>query len=79
MQYLFRGGNEAVQTTFELDVLTTEYQEDSGALTGEIARAGSIRPVGVNCLNRGRLHFRMANVGYPIDRKKAGEQRMFAT
>ncbi|KAI8794088.1 nephrocystin-4 isoform X1 [Biomphalaria glabrata] len=70
LKYLFRGGNEAVQTTFELDVLATEYQEDSGALTGEMVRGGSIRPVGVNCLNRGRLHFRMANIGYNVDKKK---------
>ncbi|CAL1543175.1 unnamed protein product [Lymnaea stagnalis] len=70
LKYLFRGGNEAVQTTFELDVLATEYQEDSGALTGDMIRGGSIRPVGVNCLNRGRLHFRMANIGYVVDKKK---------
>ncbi|KAH9490048.1 Nephrocystin-4 [Bulinus truncatus] len=70
LKYLFRGGNEAVQTTFELDILATEYQEDSGALTGEMVRGGSVRPVGVNCLNRGRLHFRMANIGYFVDKKK---------
>ncbi|XP_005100301.1 nephrocystin-4 isoform X2 [Aplysia californica] len=73
LKYLFRGGNEAVQTTFELDVLTTEYQEDSSALTGDVTRGGSVRPVGVNCVNRGRLHFRLANIGYPVDRRKTGD------
>ena len=70
-QYLFRGGNEAVQTTFELDVMTTEYSEESGAMTGDMTRGGSVRPVGVGVSNCGRLHFRLANVGYPVDRRKA--------
>ncbi|GFO41876.1 nephrocystin-4, partial [Plakobranchus ocellatus] len=70
LKYLFRGGNEAVQTTFELDVVTSEYQEDSGALTGDVTRGGSIHPVGVNCINRGRLHFRLANIGYPVSKRK---------
>lgn len=69
---MFRGGNEAVQTTFELDVMATEYQEDSAALTGELARAGSVRPVGANGLHKGRLHFRLANIGYPVSKRKQG-------
>ncbi|XP_077998235.1 nephrocystin-4-like [Glandiceps talaboti] len=69
LKHLLRNGREAVQVTNELDVITTEYSEDSPALTGDLTRGGSVRPVGVTTILKGRLHLRMANVGYPIETK----------
>lgn len=45
-----------MQVTFELDVIATEHEE--------IAHEGpQVKPVDVTNILRGRLHFRMANVG----------------
>ena len=35
-QHLLRCGREAVQVTHELDIITTEYGEDSKAMTGDL-------------------------------------------
>ncbi|XP_070560469.1 nephrocystin-4-like isoform X2 [Ptychodera flava] len=69
LKNLLRNGRDAVQVTQELDVITTEYTEDSPALTGDMTRGGSVRPVGVTTILKGRLHLRMANIGYPMDMK----------
>ena len=75
-QYLFRGGNEAVQTTFELDVVGHDLA-DTDALTGDVARGGSVRPVGSLPQAKGRLHFRLANIGYAVDRRKAAGECVY--
>ena len=59
---------EAVQTTFELDVVQTEYQEDPNLAHSE-AGAGGIRPANVQINVRGKLHLRLANIGHPADPK----------
>jgi nephrocystin-4 len=59
---------EAVQTTFELDVISTEYQEDPNLAHGE-AGAGGVRPANVQSVVRGKLHLRLANIGHPTDPK----------
>lgn len=69
-QCLLRRGYEAVQTTYELDVVLMEYEDDlTSNMTGDLHRGGSVRPVGVNTLVKGRLHLRMANVGHLPDMK----------
>ncbi|KAL4221030.1 Nephrocystin-4 [Mactra antiquata] len=68
LKYLCRCGMEAVQTTFELDVISTEYQEDPNLSHGE-SGAGGVRPANVQSVVRGKLHLRLANVGHPVDPK----------
>lgn len=68
LKYLCRTGMEAVQTTFELDVISTEYQEDPNLAHGE-SGAGGVRPANVQSTVRGKLHLRLANVGHPADPK----------
>ena len=69
-QHLCRQGREAVQVTYELDVVYTEYVEHETPLqAGDMTRDGAIRPVDVNTVLKGRLHLRMANVGHPADPK----------
>ena len=70
LQHLCRQGREAIQVTYELDVVSTEYQEQdsSPAIAGMPLDAVSTQlPVDVNSLIKGRLHLRLANVGHPPD------------
>ena len=54
--------------TYELDVISTEYIEhENTVLAGDLSRDGSVRPVDVSTLLKGRLHLRMANVGHQAD------------
>ncbi|XP_046554926.1 LOW QUALITY PROTEIN: nephrocystin-4-like [Haliotis rubra] len=71
LKYLCRNGNEAVQTTFELDVVTSEYHEDtmSGDNKHSEVRAASVKP-----LRRGKLHLRMANIGHQGEVKRIGHR-----
>ncbi|XP_071109623.1 nephrocystin-4-like isoform X1 [Haliotis cracherodii] len=67
LKYLCRNGNEAVQTTFELDVVTSEYHEDTAS--SDNMRAASVKP-----LRRGKLHLRMANIGHQGEVKRVGHR-----
>ncbi|XP_013402548.1 nephrocystin-4 isoform X2 [Lingula anatina] len=69
LSHLCRQGRDALQVTYELDVMITEYSEDQGDTGGEGAQGTSVRPVGVNTSLKGRLHLRLANVGHPADKK----------
>ena len=60
---------EAVQTTFELEVISTEYPEDPNLAHGEAGQAGGVRPANVQSCLRGKLHLRIANIGHPVDPK----------
>ena len=68
-QYLCRAGMEAVQTTFELEVISTEYPEDPNLSRGEAGQAGGVKPANVHSCLRGKLHLRIANIGHPVDPK----------
>ena len=73
-QYLCRGGNEAVQATFELDVVRVDQSEDGSGLTGDLQRGGSVRAVSTQHKSCGKLHLRIANIGHTVESKKvAGE------
>ncbi|XP_069120570.1 nephrocystin-4-like isoform X2 [Argopecten irradians] len=69
LKYLCRCGSEAVQTTFELDVITTEYENDPNLVSSNINQAGGIQPMGVKTSLKGKLHLRMANIGQKTDPK----------
>ncbi|KAJ8319810.1 hypothetical protein KUTeg_001397 [Tegillarca granosa] len=70
LKYLCRCGHEAVQTTFELDVINMEYHDDVSIVDSGI-QPGNVQPIGVTTINRGKLHFRMANIGHLVDPKLA--------
>ncbi|CAH1775289.1 unnamed protein product [Owenia fusiformis] len=79
---LCRQGREAVQVTYELDVVATEYSEtDQEPMMTDPNAGAAVRPVGVQALMKGRLHLRMANVGYEADRKArtTGSIQIFGT
>lgn len=66
LKYLCRNGHEAVQSTFELDVMKTEYKE----MPNRVMDSGnSAQYPGYKTWLNGKLHFRMANVGYVVDHK----------
>ncbi|KAL8622709.1 hypothetical protein ACOMHN_009343 [Nucella lapillus] len=73
MKYLCRGGQEAVQATFELDVVSSPQGEDGGGMTGDVQRGGSVRPVSTQRSSCGKIHLRIANVGHTVDNKNIAE------
>lgn len=66
LKFLCRNGHEAVQSTFELDVMKTEYEEASTKVMGSDPLA---QHPGYKTWLNGKLHFRMANVGYMVDHR----------
>ncbi|XP_021379713.1 nephrocystin-4-like isoform X2 [Mizuhopecten yessoensis] len=69
LKYLCRCGSEAVQTTFELDVITTEYENDPNIVNSNINQVGGLQAFGVKTYVKGKLHLRMANIGQKTDPK----------
>ena len=69
-QHLCRQGLEAIQLTYELDVLINEYCHDESMLpSGGMRRDGTFCPPEAKPLLKGRLHLRMANIGYSSEGK----------
>ncbi|KAK3594431.1 hypothetical protein CHS0354_000253 [Potamilus streckersoni] len=68
LKYLCRNGYEAVQTTFELDVIATEY-DNPDLHQGDVGAAVGVRPTNDQTTLKGKLHLQMANVGHPVDPK----------
>ncbi|XP_043854059.1 nephrocystin-4 isoform X2 [Dromiciops gliroides] len=69
MEHILRQGQAAVQVSHELDVVTTEYEQDTMVVSGDITRPGTVKPIGVHTLVRGRLHLTLANVGHVSEQK----------
>ncbi|XP_071945028.1 nephrocystin-4-like [Antedon mediterranea] len=70
LKHLLRCGRESVQVSHEVDIITTEYSDDSPPMTGDLTRGGSVRAIGVQTILKGRLHLRLANVGHMPDTKR---------
>ena len=66
LRYLCRSGHEAVQSTFELDVIMMEY-DDPSLMAGTQGQPS--QSMGIHTAMQGKLHFRMANVGHYGDPK----------
>ncbi|KAK7093407.1 nephrocystin-4-like isoform X1 [Littorina saxatilis] len=79
MKFLCRGGNAAVQATFELDVVNSDQTDDGSGLTGDLQRGGSVRPVSTQHKSCGKLHLRIANVGHTVENKKIAEIQPLAS
>lgn len=62
-QPLLRQGRPAVRTLHELEVATTEYEQDAVAAGRDTLWHGVVRPVDVRVAVRGHLHLCLANVG----------------
>ncbi|XP_015192646.2 nephrocystin-4 isoform X1 [Lepisosteus oculatus] len=69
LKHLLRQGRPAVQVMHELEVITTDYFQDSMALSSNISQHGSIKPVEVSTVVRGRLHLRLGNIGHHVNLK----------
>ncbi|XP_018081599.1 nephrocystin-4-like isoform X2 [Xenopus laevis] len=69
MKHLLRQGRTAVQVSHELEVITTEYEQDLMVMSGDTAKQGTAKPIGVHTIIKGRLHMRMGNVGRPPEKK----------
>ncbi|XP_069804514.1 nephrocystin-4 [Dendropsophus ebraccatus] len=69
MKHLLRQGRTAVQVSHELEVITTEYEQETMAVSGDVSKQGAIKPIGVHTVIRGRLHLRMGNVGRVCDQR----------
>ncbi|KAM4703137.1 nephrocystin-4 [Rhinophrynus dorsalis] len=63
IKHLLRQGRTAVQVAHELEVITTEYEQDIMVMSGDIAKEGTVKPIGVHTVIKGRLHLRMGNCG----------------
>ncbi|XP_053308390.1 nephrocystin-4 [Spea bombifrons] len=68
MKHLLRQGRPAVQVSHELEVITTEYEQDM-VMTGDLTKQGTAKPIGVHTIIKGRLHLRMGNVGRLSEQK----------
>ncbi|XP_005404169.1 PREDICTED: nephrocystin-4 isoform X3 [Chinchilla lanigera] len=66
---LLRQGRPAVQVLHELEVVATEYEQDTVVVSGDLAASGSVKPVGVHTVVKGRLHLTLANVGHVCERR----------
>uniref|UniRef100_A0A8D2AG70 Nephrocystin 4 n=1 Tax=Sciurus vulgaris TaxID=55149 RepID=A0A8D2AG70_SCIVU len=72
MKHLLRQGRPAVQVSHELEVVVTEYEQDMSVVSGDVTRFGSIKPIGVHTVVKGRLHLTLANVGHTCERTVRG-------
>ncbi|XP_073417892.1 nephrocystin-4 isoform X1 [Dendrobates tinctorius] len=69
MKHLLRQGRTAVQVSHELEVITTEYEQETMAMSGDITKQGVVKPIGVHTVIKGRLHLRMGNIGRVADQR----------
>ncbi|XP_074831222.1 nephrocystin-4 isoform X5 [Natator depressus] len=69
LKHLLRQGRTAVQVHHELEVMTTEYEQDTTVMSGDILRHGTVKPIGVYVVVKGRLHLSLANVGHLCEQR----------
>ncbi|XP_075849533.1 nephrocystin-4 [Microcebus murinus] len=69
MKHLLRQGRPAVQISQELEVVRTEYEWDTMAVSGDVTGFGSVKPIGVRSVVKGRLYLTLANVGHLREQK----------
>uniref|UniRef100_A0A8D0GT26 Nephrocystin 4 n=1 Tax=Sphenodon punctatus TaxID=8508 RepID=A0A8D0GT26_SPHPU len=69
LKHLLRQGRAAVQVHHELEVITTEYEQDATVMSGEVLRHGTVKPIGVHAIVKGRLHLSLANVGHLCEQR----------
>ncbi|KAI1892585.1 hypothetical protein AGOR_G00135100 [Albula goreensis] len=67
LKHVLRQGRPAVQITHELEVITTEYLQDTMAVSGNLPGRNAIAPINAFTTVKGRLHLRLGNIGHPAD------------
>ncbi|XP_031235501.1 nephrocystin-4 isoform X4 [Mastomys coucha] len=72
MKHLLRQGRPAIQVSHELEVVATEYEQEMMAVSGDVAGFGSVKPIGVHTVVKGRLHLTLANVGHACEPRARG-------
>ncbi|XP_073878202.1 nephrocystin-4 isoform X10 [Macaca fascicularis] len=72
MKHLLRQGRPAVQASHELEVVATEYEQDTMVVSGDVLGFGRVKPIGVHSVVKGRLHLTLANVGHLCEQKVRG-------
>lgn len=61
---MLRQGRAAVQATYELEVINTEYVSEEAVVTGgDLTGRKGVTPINVLTVVKGKLHMRMGNVG----------------
>ncbi|XP_017650903.1 nephrocystin-4 isoform X3 [Nannospalax galili] len=76
MKHLLRQGRPAVQISHELDVVATEYEQETIAVSGDLAGFGSVKPIGVHTVVKGQLHLTLANVGHVCESRARGSSSL---
>ena len=66
LKELLRQGKEAVQCTHELDILSTEYDDDTVTNSANALREGVPYSCDSHIKLQGFLHVRVANIGSPV-------------
>ncbi|XP_062315701.1 nephrocystin-4-like isoform X2 [Osmerus eperlanus] len=67
LKHMLRQGRAAVQATYELEVINTEYISEEAVVTGgDLTRRKGVTPINVLTVVKGKLHMRMGNVGCPV-------------
>ncbi|XP_035163395.3 nephrocystin-4 isoform X4 [Callithrix jacchus] len=69
MKHLLRQGRPAVQASHELEVVATEYEQDTVVVSGDVLGFGRVKPIGVHSVVKGRLYLTLANVGHLCEQK----------
>nr|XP_045005967.1 nephrocystin-4 isoform X3 [Jaculus jaculus] len=76
MKHLLRQGRPAVQVSHELEVVATEYEQETAVMSGDVTGFGSVKPIGVHTVVKGRLHLTLANVGHTCEQKARGSRSL---
>uniref|UniRef100_A0A2K5DZD4 Nephrocystin 4 n=1 Tax=Aotus nancymaae TaxID=37293 RepID=A0A2K5DZD4_AOTNA len=76
MKHLLRQGRPAVQASHELEVVATEYEQDTMVVSGDVLGFGRIKPIGVHSVVKGRLYLTLANVGHLCEQKVRDASRL---
>lgn len=76
MKHLLRQGRPAVQVSHELEVVATEYEQEMMVVSGDVAGFGSVKPIGVHTVVKGRLHLTLANVGHECEPRARGSNAL---
>ncbi|XP_051027524.1 nephrocystin-4 [Acomys russatus] len=76
MKHLLRQGRPAVQVSHELEVVATEYEQETMVLSGDMAGFRSVKPIGVHTVVKGRLHLTLANVGHMCEPRARGSSSL---
>ncbi|XP_074236075.1 nephrocystin-4 isoform X11 [Saimiri boliviensis] len=69
MKHLLRQGRPAVQASHELEVVATEYEQDTMVVSGDVLGFGRVKPIGVHSVVKGWLYLTLANVGHLCEQK----------